>query len=85
MQRYTKKKHHQEHKTIKALLCAPLCGAHEICPKVSRVEKTLITKHRKLIAQEMLCKKHYKYHTRIPSYKTIIRIEGGKKCFERIC
>ena len=77
MQRYTKKTHHQEHKTIKALLCAPLCGAHEICPKVLRVEKTSITKHKKLIAQEMLYNKHYKYHTRIP-YKTIIRIEGGK-------
>ena len=60
-----------------------LCGARGICPKVPRVEKTLTTKHRKLIAQEMLCKKHYKYNTRIP-YKTIIRIEGGKNiclCF----
>ena len=28
-----------------------LCGARGICPKVPRVEKTSITKHKKLIAQ----------------------------------
>ena len=72
MQRYTKKHTTRSTKRSKLSFVLP-------CVELMRyVQRCLaLKKHKKLIAQEMLYNKHYKYHTRIP-YKTIIQIEEKK-------